>query len=553
VSVDDDGPGTPAGGDRRPAKTTDDQLEVVWVGGEVAGAVPAPEPESGALRSDARLFRRVPALALLTIGSSAVSAVVAVVAARRLGPGRYGQAEAVVLAYSIGGLLQLGAFSGGVRNAIHRRAMGEHEAATRDQNVGWTFELLVSLVPGFALAVVAPFAHSHVVQLGFLLAPIALGLSSMAGFLGSIEIGTGRAAKATLVASAGAVVAGLATLVLLVPMGAPAVYVGPMAGSLVSVLWLGARQRGQGLRWHLDLRIAGQLIRQGFALAVNGVAYWCYRWIGPASVAVGLGTVWLGIYSIAAAPLALAFGGLIIGARLFFPGFWQDIARGDRDRWVPEGDRLTSSLIVSAALVATAGQVLFPWFVGVFPPSFAAAIPIFAVLALEIPLFLGPQVPSLVLDSTVVNRQRLHALVWLSALALNLVANVVVLALHLGAMAVAWNDVAAQALILVTMFTLGRPYQGPLLERRRQLGPGMAGLVGTVVVCGLLTGLTVARPSTSLASMGVRAALAVGGWLVVLVAFWAVRRAWRPDTAPPPAGAVHPAPLTARDPAPTGD
>jgi O-antigen/teichoic acid export membrane protein len=487
------------------------------------------------LRSDARVFRQVPVLALFTAGSSLVSALVYVFSARWLGPDRYGEAQAVLLAYALGGLFQLGVFANAARTAVHQRGTGAGADAVRVQNVGLTAELVISIIPGIIMALVAPFLSNPTLVLGFALAPIALGLSSLAGFLGGLEVGYGRAARATVISTSTAAVAGLLTLAAISPIGPAAMFVAPMVGSLLAVVWLAPRLVRVGLRWKWDLKESLRLTRGGLPLAVNGIAYWCYRWIGPTSVAIALGSVALAAYSVAVAPLTFAFGLLVIGARLFLPGFWQDMARGERARWRPEGDRLTSSLALAAAGAATVGQVLFPTFIDHVLPHYTAAIPLFAVLALEIPLFLIPQVPSFVLDSVAANRQGLHAILWVAMLGVNVVANIVVLAAGLGMQAVAWNDVVIQAVMLIALFVAARPYQGPLVGRLAELRGTVGALVLTVVVGGTLALTTTAGVWSGTRGLVARCLIGAAGW-AVLGAVLAVLARSRPATPPAPLG-----------------
>ncbi len=87
-----------------------------------------------------------------------------------------------------------------------------------------------------------------------------------------------------------------------------------------------------------------------------------------------------------------------------------------------------------------------------FTPNFAPSIRLFDILALTILLLPIATVPSLVLDSKRVNRQRRHLTIWIIALLVNIVANVVVLRAGWGSQAIAINDAWVQFLVVVTIF-----------------------------------------------------------------------------------------------------
>jgi O-antigen/teichoic acid export membrane protein len=471
---------------------------------------------SGILYSDSGRIYRTALPSLFTVAASLTSGLVAFVAARWIGPQGYGQAQEILLAYALAGLVQIGAFSAGVRSSIHQQGLGQTDVAAHDLNVGVSVDILVSVVPGIALGFCALAATNSVAVVGLALAPLIVGMSSLAGFVGGIEIANGRTARATIVAAIGTVAGGLVAIATVRLIGPIGLFLGALVGGTVSVLILLPRLRRAGLRFTWDLQSARHLTKQGYPLAVNSVTYWAYRWIGPLSVAIALGSKALGLYSLAVAPVALGVAAVTIAAKQFMPGFWQDMARNDRWRWIPEGDRMTLVLVMAAAILATLGQAIAPWFVRIALPAFAPSVPIFEILALEMPLIVAPIVASLVLDSKTVSRQRLHAGVWVAGLVLNGVANAIVLALGVGAIGIAWNDVAIQGLMMVLLMALAARHQGLIGPRvgmlLRILGVLLLGsLLGTAL---LVTERRYPTSSAEISGLGLRLAATVGLWAV---------------------------------------
>ncbi len=481
---------------------------------------PEPEPVTGAGGPTAsapwRAMGRFPRIAALSLGAALSSAVVTLLVARWLGPGSYGEAQAVLLAYALAGLFQTGVYTGAVRLAIHQRGLGDATEAGRAQNVGASFELVASVLPGLALAAAAPFVHSDVVRVGFLLAPLAVTASSAAGFLGGIEIGYDRAERETVAAVAGSLTAAALALGGVLLIGAYAVILAPTVGCgvMIAVLW--PRLHRAGLHPDFDWRAARPLVRAGLPFAGLAVAYWLYRWIGPTAVALGLGTTAVGLYSIANAPVTLAIGTMGLAQRVVMPSFWQRMARPDDRGWVADGDRVTASLMVLSGLATTAGQALYPWFVQAVLPEYRGSIPVFEVLALQIPLFVVTLVPNLVLQSLVVDRQRVLLAVWVGALAANVALVTVVLAAGAGAVGVAWVAVGCQVLVAVVTFTMARRFEGPFLGRRAELGGAAVAGLATLAVGTCMVALTTG--GSGAAHTALRLGVLAGGWLVAGVA-----------------------------------
>jgi O-antigen/teichoic acid export membrane protein len=474
-------------------------------------------------RLDDVVRRRFPRLAALTLVSTFASGAVGFLAASWLGPSRYGEVQLVLIFYGVASVVQIGFFLGATRQAIHGRVLGDEPAAVKVQNVGTTFELLASVPPGLVIAAMALVVSAPVERVGFLLGAIAVPLASLTGFLGGLEIGYDRTERATLAtALAGALSAAL-TAAGIKLIGAVAMFVGPMIGNCAAVALLTPRLWRLGLRPDFDRAMGRALAFAGFPLAVGTIAYWSYRWVGPTAVGIALGSTQLGYYSIAMAPVTVAIGALTVGARIFMPRFWQQIATVERARWVAEGDRTTTLFLLIGFVLVVAGQATFPWFIHQFLPHYGPSVVLFEILSLEIPLYLAGQAPSMVLDSVEINRPKRHLAVWVAALVANIGLDAVLLAFRLGAPAVAWADVGVQALVVLVLFAAARQFQGPLLARRRELGPGIAGMLCCLVVSGALMTqtFTAADDGGSVHQLGLRlllltVALALVGTVAVL-------------------------------------
>ena len=111
-----------------------------------------------------------------------------------------------------------------------------------------------------------------------------------------------------------------------------------------------------------------------------------------------------------------------------------------------------------AAATAGLGQAGFAPIVMAFLPRFHGSIQLFDTLALTILLLPIATVPSLTLNSRKVNLQTRHLAIWLVALLVNIVANVLVLRAGWGAQAIAVNDVWVQFLVVVVIFETAAPH-----------------------------------------------------------------------------------------------
>jgi O-antigen/teichoic acid export membrane protein len=462
---------------------------------------------------DAVILRRLPRLALVTAASSLVSGAVGFVAAAWLGPVRYGEVQFVLVFYGVASVFQIGFFLDGARRAIHLRGQGDIAGGVKYQNVGTTYELLASIPPALVIAALAIFVTSPVERTGLLLGVVGVPVASMAGFLGGLEIGYDRTDRATVVAAVGSLVAAGLTIAGIPLVGPLSLLLAPICGNILSVALLLPRLRSLGLRPDLDQASARLLAVSGFPLAASTFCYWAYRWVGQAAVGIGLGARQLGFYSIAVGPVTVAIGAMTVAVRIFLPRFWQLMATDERSAWTEAGDRATTLFMAIGFGLTLIGQAAFPWFVAHVLPHYGPSVPVFEILSLEIPLYLVAQPSSLVLDSVVVNRQRVHLLIWLLALLTNIGVDALLVTTGWGAAAIAWADVTVQLFVVAALFVAARPFQGAFRRRLGTLGPamtaaGVGGVVSAVLVVPVLRGWP---DLNSLATLGMRVGIAAVG------------------------------------------
>jgi O-antigen/teichoic acid export membrane protein len=210
------------------------------------------------------------------------------------------------------------------------------------------------------------------------------------------------------------------------------------------VLFASARPRLE-LAWVFDPVEGRRLVAAGLPLGLGSIVYWVYRMVGTTSVALATTARTLGLYAFAVGPITILTRTLAMADGVLTPVLWEEMASDSEQRtWVPHATRITIALAVAAAVVTNLSQAGFGPVVGIVVPSFRESVPIFGVLALSVwPLSICT-VPSLILNSAAVERQRTALVIAVGGLGVNVVANAAVLLLGAGVMAVAWNDVWIQ-------------------------------------------------------------------------------------------------------------
>jgi O-antigen/teichoic acid export membrane protein len=442
-----------------------------------------PDPlESLGLR---RILRSASGLSAASLIGSVLAVGAGFLAAHWLGPARYGDGQFVLLIYLYATLMRSGVFEGSVRAVIDHLAHDRPDEARRAQNVGVSFELVVSAVPGIALTIVGFFVSPGAVQLGLFLAPIAVVASSGSSFLSTLWSSRSRFDVVGKVAVAQAILGPILLVALVATIGTAGIFIAPALNSIVSAALYFVFRPPLELRPSFDTRAARPYLRVGFPLGLLAEVYWAYRLVGSSSIAIASSSFVLGLYTFAAAPIAVATSAIAGIQAVLLPTIWRELGRGAAGpAWIRHAERITIAMALIAAAVAGLGQAGFAPMVMAFLPSFAPSIRLFDILALTILLLPVATVPSLVLDSMRFNRQKRHLSIWAVALLVNIVANVIVLRNGWGAQAIAVNDVWVQFLVVVVIFETAAPH---IWEAGRQRAALYLKLALVVVVATAVT------------------------------------------------------------------
>lgn len=436
------------------------------VGGDVQSEATVTAPPS--LLGLRRIFRKASGLSVASLLASLLAIPASFIAARWLGPRRYGEGQFVVLCYFYAALIRSGIFEGSIRSLIDRRARGDEIGAIRDQNIGVTVEMAVSVIPGLVLAIVGITAGPSVRQLGFLLAPLAVVASTGNMMLSNLWAARDRFDVVARLSFLRAIVGPALLLGLVISIGTAGLFMAPLASDLVmGVVYLLVRPSVQ-LRPLFDLARARALLRVGFPLGAAGVVYWAYRLAGSTSLAVAASSATLGIYVFANAPITIATRAINGIQAVLIPAVWGQLANdGVNPGFMAQAERMTLAIAVIAGGTAGLAQAVFGPVVFAFLPGFSPAVRVFDILALTIFLLPVATIPSLVLDSSRVNRQSRQLGIWIVALVINYVANGAALTLGLGSVGLAVNDVWVQLLAVVFLFELSSQHIWGKARRRR--------------------------------------------------------------------------------------
>lgn len=461
----------------------------------------------------------------VSVVAALIGAPVLVFVARQLGPEALGRAQYVLLAYAYAAFLRLGAFEAGQRELVNEVARGQEEKARFAQNVGFTVDMVVSVLPGLVLLAVAWSVGDPVRRIGFALAPVAVVGSSLASYLAGLHLAHGRfglAANAALARQIGGQLLVVAGVLAFGPYG---LVLAPVVADWGAIGLYRIAAPRLGLAFVFERAEARRLVRAGFPLGAMALVYWGYSLAGNTAAALWMNVNAFAFYVFAAAPVLLARRAFAGVSTVLTPTLWGELGRRGTDDVAKQARRLVWLLAVLAGVVTNFAQATFGPVVVAAAPRFQPAILVFEILAFDIVLYVVPMVPSLVLDSLVVNKQWRHLWLWTGALVVNMAANYAVTHLGYGIVAIAWNDVAVQALVAIALLYMTREH---LRSGIRTTLP-VAGIAAWTAVVWLILRLgPQAHAGDAVAIVARtgawRAAIVAAAWAPAVGLIWAMRK-----------------------------
>jgi O-antigen/teichoic acid export membrane protein len=466
-----------------------------------------------------RILRSSSKITVVAVISAALNFPLSVFVARATTPDQLGQINFVTLWLTYANLVSLGLFAGGQREMIHRLGRRETELAYRAQNTAFSTEMLWALLPAIVILLSSSLFPEPLKKWGLVLVSATYLLATANKLLANLHLAHQRFelyARFTLVR---VLIPPVLIVIFISALGPLTLLLAPLLAEGVLLALYLARAPRLELRPDFNRPRTWAFMQAGFPLALAGFIYWAYRLTGQTSVAVWFPVEALAFYGFSANLVTLitrAFGDF---ASVLTPILWKELSQSGASHALHrETSRISLFLIIATGAIASLAQAGFAPLLQLILPAYAQSIPVFEVLSLNIIVLTMTFVPSLVLDSTLVNKQWLHLSIWAVGLALDLGFNYLAARAGGGLLAIAWNDIWIQLLVVMALYAAAQPHLYPArsFAFRVYLSVGLLLLVEAAVFALLRLPAFASEPPLTLvssaAALGLRVALVLAVW-----------------------------------------
>ncbi|OGO58324.1 MAG: hypothetical protein A2025_02090 [Chloroflexi bacterium RBG_19FT_COMBO_47_15] len=387
-----------------------------------------------------------------------ISMPVTIYAATILVPEEYGIYGLLGLWLMYAGLIGPGFAAAGQREMPVLLGKGKEREALEIQNISLSAEILYTIIPFVVIIGASFFYSSTVLKLGL----IIIAASYVAIRLASFWSGTNFIRERfNVVAKGNLIVAILTPLAILTGvnwLGVYALLVAPLIAN--AVVWVYYLKKG-AINYHFrfDRSETVKLVKVGIVLQALGFLFWAFRLADRTIIAAMLPLEQLGVYVFAMQFIMVMLQIPTDFGNVLTPILWREAGKADS---IFEGfkdlSRIAIYLALGTAVLIPIGQLGFYLAVSLITTNYIGSIPIFYVLSYNLYLASMGIVPALILNSSIVNRQKISLYCYSIGLALNIIFGILVVKLGYGVVGVAWVTICTQGLATFILYRFIKGY-----------------------------------------------------------------------------------------------
>jgi O-antigen/teichoic acid export membrane protein len=335
---------------------------------------------------------------------------------------------------------------------------GQDNDALRVQNIAISAELLYTIIPAIFIIAVSFFYQDTVMSRGLIIIAVSYVAFRFSGLWASFSFNRERFNKVALGNFISAILSPLVVFITLHWLRVYALVLGPMVAYIALVAYYWTRG-GIGFRFTLDKREIIRMAKVGIVLQGLAVVLTAFRITDRTVIASVLAREQLGLYVFAAGFLAYALSLFEDFTRVLQPVLWRHAgAAGNISDGFRDTRRIAVYLALGTSILIPLAQLVFFLVATVITKKYTASIPVFSVLSYNLYLAAVAIIPTLILNSSLVNKQKFPLLLYGIGLAINAGLAVLVVKLGYGITRVAWVTIGTQGLVTLALYFVIKRY-----------------------------------------------------------------------------------------------
>ncbi|MFC1674284.1 oligosaccharide flippase family protein [Candidatus Omnitrophota bacterium] len=405
------------------------------------------------------IFRHSYKLSLANIIGYILQIPVFLYVASRLGPENYGLVAFVMLWAFYGRLIRPGMLSAAAREMPHNIGKGEAGSAIYIQNICITYEFIYYLFASSIIIVASFFFKNPVVRIGLILVAISLLLDIIDSSYANAQWSFQRFNIITRINLFKALITPLFTFLLVFLLYTYGLLVLPVAISLFSIFYYLIFAPKLNFAITFNFKKLLPLLKVGIALQLFTFLFWTFRGIDKTFVAMWFSAKQLGLYAFAMSFIHNIYKLISDFGNVLQPIVLSELGRlGDALHVQKEFNQLIIVLTMAGCIITNLAQAGFGAMVYWFVPKFIPSIKIFEILSFNIIFTAILIVPSILLLSSLINKQKLCNIIYGIVLVMITLLAYLIVKMGVGVIGIACLFVGTQVIITISMSVVSRKY-----------------------------------------------------------------------------------------------
>lgn len=387
-----------------------------------------------------------------------ISMPVTIYVATKLVPEEYGVYGFLGLWLTYAGLIGPGIVGAGQREMPVLLGRGKEREALEIQNVSLSAEILYTIIPFVVIIGASFFYSSTILKLGLIIIAASYVAIRLANFWSGMNFIRGKfnpVVKGNLIL---AILTPLAILAGVNWLGVYALLIAPLIANVV--VWVYYLKKG-AINYHFkfDRSEIVKLVKVGVVLSALNFVFWAFRLADRTIIAAMLPLEQLGLYVFAMQFIMVMLQIPTDFGNVLQPILWREAGKaGSIYEGFKDTSRIAIYLALGTAVLIPIGQLGFYLVVSLITTKYIGSIPIFYVLSYNLYLAAMAIIPALILNSSIVNKQKISLYCFSIGLALNIIFGILVVKLGHGVVGVAWVTICTQGLVTFILYRFIKDY-----------------------------------------------------------------------------------------------
>ena len=381
-------------------------------------------------------------------------------------PEEYGIISFVALWKLYAGLINPGMLSAAQREIPYLIGKKEERQSIKVQNIAISSDLIYSILPFLAIFCASFFYSNKIIKIGLMITAFSFFSTRFVNYWSTINF---IKQNFTVVAMGRLISSILSPIIIIISiywLGIYSVLIAPLVCTLIVGIYY-FKKAPIGYSFQFEWAETVRLIKIGFIFSLSGIIFYVYRMTDRTIIASFLSLHDLGLFTFAMMFVMFGINFLSDFGRVLEPILWEHSGKvkNPNDSF-NNTKRMAVYMALVTAMIIPLVQVGYNLTVKLILPKYIESIPLFFILSNMLYLASMATIPSVILNSIVVNKQAFVTTIYAIGAGINIILDLFIIYVGYGIKAIAFVTVLSQGMATFVLYFLAWKY---MIKQRNEL------------------------------------------------------------------------------------